>query len=201
MKKLIILSLALTVIGFSSKAALHTVTVQDFQFSPADMTVNIGDTINWLWMNGSHTTTSMSVPEGASSWNSEINSIATAFSYVVMTAGTYSYNCTIHPTQMTGTFTVVSTTGTSPVASTPIFSASSSLLASELQVNYSLPIPASVTIDLYNITGVRVKNFASAFHTPGEYSETFSVGSLPKGLYFLSLRTENAVVTRKVVME
>jgi plastocyanin len=203
MKTLGLLLSGLAIISFSlsTMAATHTVSVQDFQFSPAVMSVNVGDTISWVWINGNHTTTSISVPDGASGWNSEINSSTPVFSYVVMVAGSYSYNCTIHPTTMVGTFTAVSSTGISSVTSNPFVEVSNSLVSDELEVTYSLSTSAKVDIALFDLAGSRVKNFISAFHTPGEYSEVFALGNLPKGMYFLSFITKDEVVTRKLVVE
>jgi len=203
MKKLIILSINLVIIcfGLQTRGAVHSVTVQDFQFIPSEMTVSVGDTVTWVWVNGSHTTTSTLVPDGANSWNADVNSTTSGFTYVVTVEGTYNYNCTIHPTQMTGSFMALNTTGISPITSNPFQEVSNSLLSDQLQVSYSLTSPASVNIALFDITGMRVKNFASAYHTRGEYSETFSVAKLPKGMYFLSLQSQDAVVTKKVVVE
>jgi len=193
--------MGLSLFSISSQAAVLTVTVQDFSFSPASITVNVGDTIQWTWVSGSHTTTSGTIPDGALPWDQAINSTSVGFSYVVTVTGDYAYNCTIHPTQMIANFTAVATTGISPIVSSPVIDVSNSLLSNEVQVNYSLTSPANVTIGLYNIMGVRVKNFISAFHPSGDYSETFAVGTLPKGMYFLSLQTPDGIVTRKVVIQ
>lgn len=73
-------------------AAIATVSVQDFQFSPSKVTINIGDTIKWV-NNGAatHTTTS-----DTGLWNQTLASGAT-FSRTFYTAGSYKYHCTLHP--------------------------------------------------------------------------------------------------------
>jgi hypothetical protein len=50
------------------------VTVQNHVFTPASFTINLGDTIVWSWIDGSHTTTSLGIPAGAVAWNKNINS-------------------------------------------------------------------------------------------------------------------------------
>jgi plastocyanin len=81
-----------------------TVQVQNYTFANNPGTVTVGDTITWVWVEGSHTTTSTSVPAGAASWNSAISANVTTFSYVVTEAGTYNYQCTPHSGFMFASF-------------------------------------------------------------------------------------------------
>lgn len=107
-------SLALT--EHNAKAANQGVTIDNFAFSPATVTVNVGDTVTWTNAEGGgipHTATSDtgafdtgSIPDGASS-------TAITFS----TAGTFSYHCTIHPT-MLGTVVVQQATTPTTTATT-----------------------------------------------------------------------------------
>ncbi|PKP15868.1 MAG: hypothetical protein CVU06_15750, partial [Bacteroidetes bacterium HGW-Bacteroidetes-22] len=85
----------------------HIVNVQNFSFSPASITnVQVGDTIRWVWVSGTHTTTSSSIPAGASTWDSPITSSVTSYEYRVMNAGVYNYVCTPHAAGgMVGSFT------------------------------------------------------------------------------------------------
>ena len=101
-------------LSFGGHATKWVVQVSNFQFSPSSLpNVNLGDTIRWKWVSGSHTTTSMTIPAGASSWDSPINSTITSFEYVPAVTGTYNYKCTPHFSMgMTGTFTVSGVTPT-----------------------------------------------------------------------------------------
>jgi len=95
---------------FNSMATKHVVNVQNFSFSPANITnVQVGDTIRWVWVSGIHTTTSSVIPAGAASWDSPISSTVTSFEYKVLLAGTYNYVCTPHAAGgMVASFTAVS---------------------------------------------------------------------------------------------
>lgn len=88
-------------------ATIDSVSVQNISFTPSSFTMNLGDTVRWIWAGGTHTTTSTSVPSGANSWSNSINSTNTTFTYVPNKAGTYNYFCQIHGNSMTATFTVV----------------------------------------------------------------------------------------------
>jgi plastocyanin len=106
MKKILLPLLCLLCI--ESKATTWNVTVENFQFSPASLNVIVGDVIHWKWGSGSHTTSSLSVPAGASSWDAPMTSASSTFDYTITAPGTYTYQCNIHPFQMTGTITATS---------------------------------------------------------------------------------------------
>ncbi|MCX6246185.1 MAG: T9SS type A sorting domain-containing protein [Bacteroidetes bacterium] len=89
--------------GYSTK---WLISVADFQFTPASIpNVNAGDTIRWNWVSGTHTTTSTTIPSGATSWDHPIDASNTFFEYVPGVNGTFNYHCMHHPS-MTGSFTV-----------------------------------------------------------------------------------------------
>lgn len=91
----------------SVTATVFVINTSNFQFAPANITLNLGDTVKWLWVSGTHTTTSVTIPPGAVAWNSPLNSTATSFIYVPAKVGSYNYNCVFHAAVMTGSFAVV----------------------------------------------------------------------------------------------
>jgi plastocyanin len=94
--------------GFSTK---WVVSVEDFQFNPSALpNVNLGDTIRWEWVNGTHTTTSTTIPAAAVPWDNPIDATHLSFEYVPNVAGTYNYHCMHHPTQMIASFVVTDNT-------------------------------------------------------------------------------------------
>ena len=104
MKKL--LPVLFCFIFFQSEATTWTVSVENVQFVPKNLNVIVGDVIHFVWVNGGHTTSSISVPSGAATWDALINSLDKVFDYTVTTAGTYNYYCKIHGVvAMPGSFT------------------------------------------------------------------------------------------------
>ncbi len=79
-----------------------------YGFSPVNITVVIGvnNTVQWS-NNGGTTHTSTSLPGQAESWNSGDLNVGQTFTFIFSTAGTYNYECTIHPF-MRGVVTVLS---------------------------------------------------------------------------------------------
>lgn len=98
-----IAALLFVISGTVANATIWTVQVVDYQFMDDPIAVYVGDTIHWEWNEGTHTTTSTTVPAGAASWNADINSSQTFYEYVVTVAGTYEYHCLFH-SSMIGSF-------------------------------------------------------------------------------------------------
>ena len=87
----------------STKTATNAVTIDNFAFSPANITVKKGTTVTWTNKDSAtHTVTSTSGPASFDSGNLPNGK---TYSFTFNTAGTYQYHCTIH-SGMTGTVTV-----------------------------------------------------------------------------------------------
>ena len=82
-------------------AASGSVTISDFQFAPASITVDVGDTVTWS--NAGPTAHSATATGG--SFDTGIFSEGQSRSHTFDQAGTFAYICTPHP-QMKGTVTV-----------------------------------------------------------------------------------------------
>lgn len=111
MRKILTTLFAICFFYFSGLATTIVITVKDFQFSPKVVNAVVGDVIQWNWKAGSanHTTTSTSVPAGASSWDKAMDAGHVTFSYTIAVAGTYQYWCVPHSPNMAGTLNVTST--------------------------------------------------------------------------------------------
>jgi plastocyanin len=72
-------------------AATHDVTVRDFQFVPADLTIEVGDTVRWTNVQGSH-----NVVANDGSFNSGVPSAGWTFSHTFNGTGDFAYRCTLH---------------------------------------------------------------------------------------------------------
>ena len=84
------------------------VSVSNFLFTPRDTAVQTGGTVTWTWNSGTtgHNVTYTGGPTPLPD-SSHTQSGTTTFSTTFTTVGTYTYHCTIHPTQMSGSVTVV----------------------------------------------------------------------------------------------
>ena len=105
----------------TSPAATVNVSVSNFVFTPSAVTAVQGDAVQWDFFGPNfHTATEQT---GLQLFNSGVQGAGGTFSFTFVTAGTYQYLCSIHPTLMMGTVAV-------PLKASPT----------------TLPLGASVTI-------------------------------------------------------
>jgi len=78
----------------------ESVKVRNYAFAPVKVTVEVGETVTWKFVQGTHTTTGTS----SESWNSG-NKADGSFSHTFNSVGTFPYVCNLH-SFMTGTVVV-----------------------------------------------------------------------------------------------
>jgi plastocyanin len=100
--------LMLLVVAAPARAATVDVSVSNFAFAPAEITIQQGDVITWTW-NGpdtNHSTTTGA--EGQTTWDSDARNSSPdhqagdKFSKEFVHLGEFDYFCKVHPTMMTG---------------------------------------------------------------------------------------------------
>jgi plastocyanin len=105
MKKLYLFLFLIFPMFTLSYATVVNVDVGDNFFSPVSFSISVGDTIIWTVSGfNPHTTTSTSVPVGATTWDYSFTGVGDSFTYIVTVAGVYEYECTIHSPLMDGSF-------------------------------------------------------------------------------------------------
>ncbi|HEY5219901.1 MAG TPA: plastocyanin/azurin family copper-binding protein [Gemmatimonadaceae bacterium] len=85
--------------GGTSGSTSNSIALGDDFFNPSTTTVGVGTTVTWTWSTG--TTHNVTFADGTTSGDKSSGTYTRTFN----TAGTYSYQCTIH-TGMTGTIVV-----------------------------------------------------------------------------------------------
>ena len=97
--RLAVTALMLASLG-KAQAEPTTVTIDNFTFAPADLTVKVGTTVTWKNHDDiPHTIVS------AGKFRSKALDTDDSYSFTFTTAGAYAYFCSLHP-HMTGTIKV-----------------------------------------------------------------------------------------------
>lgn len=194
MKKLYMLALACLLGIASANAVIHQVDVGNNTFTPASFSANIGDTVRWVLVAGTHTTTSSSVPSGAATWDQTLTSSGvTTFDYVITTAGQYAYVCSFH-TGMSGGFSVSSSTGIESLAGETPFTAYPNPFRDKLTITHS----AIDGIAIYNMLGAKISTEEVA---ATETQTTLELSHLPSGVYFFSTMKEGRIQETKRIVK
>jgi len=204
MKKLYTL-IAISLLGASAYAANHmvqaTMSSPSFAFTPDVLSVVVDDSVTFHWVDGSHTTTSTSVPAGAASWDQPLNSGSTEYVYVVTEPGTYNYQCTPHASLgMTGSFVATGTSGiTVPSVATAfnVYSPAESVYT----VSYKLLQSSNVSIRLFDITGKEIKVLTDQTLAAGDYKDNHVLSDIQNGLYLVELRAGEQRITKRMIID
>ncbi|HEY5533441.1 MAG TPA: T9SS type A sorting domain-containing protein [Ignavibacteria bacterium] len=200
MKKIIFFLILGLFISTTIYARIITITVGpglSRTFVPSSVTdAVVGDTVKWVWDSGIHTTTSVTVPAGAATWDAPINSTSTSFSYVIQVPGTYNYECTFHVLMgMTGNFVATPSVGIRQIET----------VANKFELSQNFPNPFNpvtsikfsiqeksfVKLNIYDINGRLMTNLVNNNLSAGEYKYDFNAGNLSSGIYFYRIEADN----------
>ncbi|HEV8556914.1 MAG TPA: cupredoxin family copper-binding protein [Actinophytocola sp.] len=99
----------------AAAASSTSVAIMNFAYSPATLTITVGDTVTWT--NHDSAPHNVVVSDGPEKFTSPTLQTGQSFSYTFTKAGTYAYYCSIHP-NMKATVTVQGG-GTDPPPTTP----------------------------------------------------------------------------------
>ena len=187
-------------IAFSSLANTVVISVSSNIFSPAATSVTVGDTVKWVFVNGNHTTTSMNIPAGATSWDSPINSSTTSFSYKVTVAGNYTYKCTPHfGAGMVGGFTANPATAINELQDRRKISFYPNPCNDFINVEFTPSKTKSTNIIISDILGNQVYRFDTEMGGTQFQKKRIDLEEIPAGIYFLSVLDDNNKQTFKIL--
>lgn len=167
---------------FNASAKQIKVSASGFSFSPNSFMAAVGDTVNFVWVSGFHTTTSTSVPAGAATWDAPLDASHTSFKYVIKIAGDYAYQCTFHAAMgMLGTFNTPSVAKIALVKATAVNDCSNTNKL-RYKCTQSKP-PFKVQLFRYGVA------FGSVRTVPD--TMPFTISNLPTGSYFATADGNN----------
>ncbi len=199
-----------------SVATLHQVSVANFAFTPADLSINQGDVVRWVWSNRSHTVTSGDpagcTPDGL--FSAPINMSNPTFEYTFDGApGIIPYFCIPHCASMNmhGSITVLPDPTAAPEDPLPALRSGPSLgvnpnpFALRTVVSLELQQAERVSLVVYDASGRPVATLNDAALAPGthEFSwdgRTQAGGSAPSGIYYARMRTADAGGTAILIL-
>jgi plastocyanin len=189
----------LTCSSLPAMAAVHNVTVQNFSFDPADISVAQGDTVVWTNLGGSHNVHHTGNP---SLFGRAVGSGWTYTFVFNLDAGRYDYVCEPHASMgMTGSVTVTPLAApdrplTSTVRDVTLGQNYPNPFNSRTEIEFSVPTATNARLTVLNLLGQEV---AEPFRGPvsaGQHRVAFDASTLTAGIYFYRLEAGNTVRIR-----
>ncbi len=187
-----------------SAQSLHIVEVTDFEFIPMNVDVSVGDTVEWQWVEGDHTTTSDST-SGQNVWDAPIDATNPTFRFVITAPGVHNYHCTPHLSLgMVGTITATPVSGISyvnkPVNDFLLNQNYPNPFNPTTTINFSIPAASVVKLEVFNSIGEKIETLVNRELSAGNYNYEWNASNLTSGVYFYKLQAESFVETRKMIL-
>ncbi len=193
------------IFSFKSFGVTWNVNVADFSFNPPTLpNVHVGDTVKWQWLNGIHTTTSLTIPAGALPWDSPLSSSNQTFRYVVTVAGNYNYQCTPHAPSMAGSF-VANVIGITPIhgevpQSFKLHQNYPNPFNPVTDIKFDVPASSFVKLTVYSILGNEVEVLVNEQMNAGSYNVDWDASNYPSGVYIYKMVSGNFIETKKMIL-
>jgi plastocyanin len=207
MKKInfFLILLFLVFFNFSAFSTTHTVTAGGIVFNPASITVTVGDTVKWQWLNGTHTTTSGTIPTGATSWNAPLDATHQTYSYVITQAGIYHYYCIPHQSlgmigDITANPNAIEPIGTSVPGAYNLKQNFPNPFNPTTNIRFDLPENSNVKLIVYDILGQQQAVLVNSKLNAGSYNVDWNASAYPSGIYFYSLTTNDYKAVKKMIL-
>lgn len=201
------LTIALWAISLNiAKATTYTIQVANYSFTPASVDILSGDTVIWVWSAGSHTTTSVLIPAGATSWSSPINSVVTQFQLQLTIPGTYNYISSLDAGVMKGVINVSIPTGVADYhKNTYTVKTYPNPFNNYINISFTLSEKTRTRINVFDVSGQVVKTLTDTDYDIGSYTVTWdgkndSGVSVNKGIYFYMIESNNHTVASGKIM-
>jgi plastocyanin len=141
----------------------HEVNVTDFAFSPADLTINVGETVRWTNTQGLHNVngTLASYPSNPEGFGNAVASSPWTYEFTFDLPGTYGYHCDLHGAPgvgMAGTVTVqgVSSTEDDLPPGFALGTPTPNPFRDETAFALTVATPAPVRVAVYDVLGREV---------------------------------------------
>ena len=204
----------LVMLATSATATVHTVNQVDRTFDPDDLTVSVGDTVQWIWSSLPHTVTNgidLNDPDLGTLFDEPLDMDHPVVTHVFTSPGDVPYLCRFHV--LTGMTGVVHVTGSVGVNDTPQVA---SLLAQNApnpfnprtEIAFTVPATsdgAAVSLRIFDLQGRLVRALIDQIYPSGPATATWDGQAddgraMPSGTYMYRVRIGRHVEARPMTL-
>ena len=208
MKSLIFLLLFVLMLGINPNIihsqTSHQVVLTNFEFTDANITISVGDTVVWRNDEGFH-----DVDADDKSFTSGDPAFPPwTFVHVFKAKGVNPYFCSVHGGPggflMSGVVTVMD----------PVSVSDENLMVNKFVLEQNYPNPfnpstviryqmaekSNVTLTVYNSIGRKISTLLNEVKSKGTFTIEFDGSNLPSGIYYVRLQAGTFTDTKKMVL-
>ena len=188
----------------NSSQSLFVVQLSNFSFTPSNLTIEVGDTVRWTNVLGTHNVLAddgsfTSGPPQPAPWN---------FTRVFNTAGSFPYYCEPHGgpggSGMSGVIAVETPVSVPDQGAIPhainLYQNFPNPFNPSTIITYSISNSSFIELKVYDNLGKEIANLVSEEKSPGIYNVEYNAANLPSGIYFFELRAGGYVSSKKMIL-
>jgi plastocyanin len=194
----ILTALTLTALLPATASAAATVDIVGKSFGPTAVNVAPGDAVTWNWNSGPH---NVHVISGPQTFDSGIKDTGGTYTRTLTAAGTYTYQCDVHPS-MRGTVVVGQAAAPGAPTKAAVDAAPPALRDVKVSrlavVQFAAAQAGTLTIRV--LRGNRVVRRSTAKIAAGLNHRPLAVRGLARGRYRVSLQATNAAGQRSAAV-
>lgn len=199
--------LLLSILAISMKATSYTVSISGFSYSPATLTVSVGDVVT-IAASGSHPLAEVSQTtwnaNGTATLSTGFGTKTSNYTFTITSASDIYYVCTNHVSMgMKGVITVSSVgikEQTNQISGINVFP---NPAKNQFSVKFNSSENGNVTAKLYSICGQEIESLiVNKDFFVGTTTLNFDLQNhIPAGVYFVQLNYNSKKITKKLIIE
>lgn len=181
----------------------HTVTVANFSFTPQTVTINVGDTVKWNNIQGTHNVRA----DDFSFYSGAAAPAPWTFIHVFTVEGNNPYYCEPHGgpggSGMSGVVVVETPVSVEEETIVDQFKLGQNYpnpFNPSTRISYSVPNASLINLKVYDILGNEVVVLVNEEKQAGSYEIDFNAAELTGGVYLYQLTTNSFVDTKKMIL-
>lgn len=190
--------------GISFSQTTHEVTVSNFSFSPAELTITVGDAVRWTNVSGNHNI----LADDGSFTSGPVAPAPWEFTHTFAVAGNNPYYCVPHGGPggqgMSGVVVVQNAVS---VPEDELIANKFELMQNypnpfnpSTRISFAIPNAAFVNLKVYDSIGNEVATLLNEVKQAGIYSVDFNATDLTGGIYFYQIKSVSFVETKKMIL-
>lgn len=199
--------LLLSILAIGMKATSYTITTSGFSYSPATLTVTVGDVVT-ISASGSHPLAEVSQATwnaaGTATLSTGFGNKTSAYTFTITSANDIYYVCTNHVSMGMKGMITVSTVGvkevTDAVSNISLFP---NPAKNQFSVKFNSTDNGNVSAKIYSICGQEIESLVmNKEFNSGVTTLNFDLQNrIPAGVYFVQLNYNSKKVTRKLIID
>ena len=194
--------LLLSILAISMKATSYTVTISGFSYSPATLTVSVGDVVT-IAASGAHPLAEVSQTtwnaNGTATLSTGFGTKTSSYTFTITSASDIYYVCTNHVTMgMKGMITVSSVGVKEQANQISGISVFPNPAKNQFSVKFNSSENGNVTAKLYSICGQEIESLTvNKEFFVGTTTLNFDLqNQIPAGVYFVQLNYNSKKITK-----